>query len=280
MAPFILPVGSAATTVRVQPVVLFNVCDAYVRRNEGQERVIGTLLGVISDGVIDVRNCYAVPHDESSERVAVDITHHQLLAGLQAKVNPKEVVVGWYSTGDGVSGSDALIQDFYSRECQNPVHVTIDTTLQNQSLAIKAYISRALLLAEKQLATEFVQVDCEVKTADLGSLGVDLMEKEISEKVQHDADSLETCISQLSLCLEQASEYVDKVVEGKQKPDQAIGRSLAEAVSQVPFISKTDLEQLTNDSAQDVLLIMYLSNLVRTQLALADRLGTAALPLL
>ena len=51
------------------------------------------------------------------------------------------------------------------------MHVTIDTTLQNQSLAIKAYISRALLLAEKQLATEFVQVDCEVKTADLGSLG-------------------------------------------------------------------------------------------------------------
>ena len=70
------------------------------------------------------------------------------------------------------------------------------------------------------------------------------------------------------------------VQAGKQKPDQAIGRSIAEAVSQVPFISKQDLEQLTNDSAQDVLLIMYLSNLVRTQLALADRLGTAALPLL
>ncbi len=80
MAPFILPVGSAATTVRVQPVVLFNVCDAYVRRNEGQERVIGTLLGVISDGVIDVRNCYAVPHDESSERVCeLNILHNPRL---------------------------------------------------------------------------------------------------------------------------------------------------------------------------------------------------------
>lgn len=49
--------------------------------------------------------------------------------------------------------------------------MTIDTTLQNQSLAIKAYVSRALLLGEKQLATEFVQVDCEVKTKDLESLG-------------------------------------------------------------------------------------------------------------
>ena len=46
----------------------------------------------------------------------------------------------------------------------------------------------------------------------LGVVAVDLMEKEISEKVQHDADSLETCIGQLSFCLEQASEYVDQVV--------------------------------------------------------------------
>ncbi len=54
------------------------------------------------------------------------------------------------------------------------MHVTIDTTLQNQNLAIKAYVSRALLLAEKQLATEFVQVDCEVKAADLQNLGGEL----------------------------------------------------------------------------------------------------------
>ena len=76
MAPFILPVGNTAATVRVQPVVLFNVCDAYLRRNEGQERVIGTLLGVISEGVVDVRSCYAVPHDESSERVGWKRHHH------------------------------------------------------------------------------------------------------------------------------------------------------------------------------------------------------------
>jgi hypothetical protein len=29
--------------------------------------------------------------------------------------------LGRYSTGWGVSGSDALIQDFYALECQNPV---------------------------------------------------------------------------------------------------------------------------------------------------------------
>lgn len=71
MAPLNLPVGQTSITVRVQPVVLFSICDAYIRRNEGKERVIGTLLGSISDGVGDVRDCYAVPHNESMDQVSL-----------------------------------------------------------------------------------------------------------------------------------------------------------------------------------------------------------------
>ena len=71
MAPLNLPVGQTSITVRVQPVVLFSICDAYIRRNEGKERVIGTLLGSISDGVVDVRDCYAVPHNESMDQVSL-----------------------------------------------------------------------------------------------------------------------------------------------------------------------------------------------------------------
>ena len=70
MAPLNLPVGQTSISVRVQPVVLFSICDAYIRRNEGKERVIGTLLGSISDGVVDVRDCYAVPHNESMDQVS------------------------------------------------------------------------------------------------------------------------------------------------------------------------------------------------------------------
>ena len=66
-----LPVGVTENTVRVHPVVLFTICDAYIRRNENQERVIGTLLGTVADGVVDIENCYAVPHSESNEQVSL-----------------------------------------------------------------------------------------------------------------------------------------------------------------------------------------------------------------
>lgn len=67
---------------------------------------------------------------------------------------------------------------------------------------------------------------------------------------------------------------------GKVKGDPRIGRFLADTITAVPRVSPAELERLVADNAQDALLIMYLANLVRTQLALADRLGTAALPLL
>jgi hypothetical protein len=70
MAPITLPIGPTAVSVKVQPVVLLNICDSFIRRNEGQVRVIGALLGTVTDNVVDVKNCYAVPHNESAEQVS------------------------------------------------------------------------------------------------------------------------------------------------------------------------------------------------------------------
>lgn len=90
----LLPCGSNIS-VKVHPVVLFSICDAYIRRKEHQDRVIGTLLGVVVDGTIEVKNCYVVPHNESSEQVMVDVVHHKTMFELHQKVAPQEVIVGW-----------------------------------------------------------------------------------------------------------------------------------------------------------------------------------------
>ena len=67
--PLVLPVGATENSVRVSPVVLLTIADAYIRRGEGAGRVIGTLLGSVSDGVVDVKSCYAVPHSEANDQV-------------------------------------------------------------------------------------------------------------------------------------------------------------------------------------------------------------------
>ena len=70
MAPLNLSNSPAGVSVKLKPLVLFNICDAYIRRNETQQRVIGTLLGHIADGVVYIQNCYAVPHNESNDQVS------------------------------------------------------------------------------------------------------------------------------------------------------------------------------------------------------------------
>lgn len=62
--------SSQSLSGKVHPLVIFNICDCYVRRPDQAERVIGTLLGsVLPDGTVDIRNSYAVPHNESVDQV-------------------------------------------------------------------------------------------------------------------------------------------------------------------------------------------------------------------
>jgi len=53
-----------------------------------------------------------------------------------------------YSTGSDVTEHSVLIHEYYSRECKNPIHLTVDTSLKNAKMAMKAY-TRLLLMARK-----------------------------------------------------------------------------------------------------------------------------------
>lgn len=83
------------TSVHVHPVALFSILDHFLRRNDEQPRVIGTLLGTRTESEIEIRNCFAVPHNETAEQVQVDMEYHRTMFDLHQKVNPNEVIVGW-----------------------------------------------------------------------------------------------------------------------------------------------------------------------------------------
>jgi translation initiation factor 3 subunit F len=87
----------SVSSVVVHPVALFSILDHYLRRTDAQERVIGTLLGMRSDsGEVEVKSCFAVPHNETTEQVAIDTEYYQTMYELHHRVNSKEVIVGWY----------------------------------------------------------------------------------------------------------------------------------------------------------------------------------------
>ncbi|CAI7771678.1 unnamed protein product [Closterium sp. NIES-53] len=284
-----LHVGSAPVSATLHPSVLFSICDSFIRRNEDTQRVIGSLLGVVHpDGTVDIRNAYAVPHNEISDTVALDIEYHRTMAELSQRVNLKETIVGWYSTGSGVSPFDVLIHDFYTKEAGHPIHLTIDTTFQSLAAggasgqpggvtsAVRAYVSTPLFIGEKQLAAAFQEIEVDMRMADAEKIGFDNLRRTSVERLPADMEGLEATMGRLQGMVDGALGYATDVVEGKREADNEVGRALWDAVAAVPRISSEAFDRLFNNSVQDVLLVLYLANLTRAQLALADKLNTAA----
>ena len=73
-------------------------------------------------------------------QVCIDIEFAKTMYDLHKKVSPAELIVGWYSTGPDVNEHSVLIHEYYARETKSPVHLTIDTTLRNSEMGMKAYV--------------------------------------------------------------------------------------------------------------------------------------------
>ncbi|KAL1924581.1 uncharacterized protein VTP21DRAFT_4235 [Calcarisporiella thermophila] len=275
--------GRSSSSVRttVNPVVFFTILDHYLRRNDNQERVIGTLLGVRSEdgSEVEIRNCFPIPHKESPDQVEVDMEYHHTMYELHHKVNPKEVIVGWYATGADLNSYSALIQDFYNRQCAPfpAVHLTLDTELKKERVGVKAYVSAPVGVGSKPENCLFLPVPTDVKyfEAERAGLNILAMAKNTPDRTASllsDMDSLEQAVLQLQEMLERVSEYVSRVISNEVQGNDTVGRFLMDAVASVPRVDAEAFEKMFNSHLQDVLMVIYLANMTRTQLAIAQRL--------
>lgn len=72
--------------------------------------------------------------------------------------------------------------------------------------------------------------------------------------------------------LEQVVAYVEDVLSGKQQPDNAVGRSLLELINSVPHMAPEQFAQMFNSNVKDLLMVISLSQLMKTQLQLNEKL--------
>ncbi|KAJ8518886.1 hypothetical protein ONZ45_g4115 [Pleurotus djamor] len=270
----------APSQVTIHPVALFSILDHYLRRTDSQDRVIGTLLGTRTDSdVVEVKSSFAVLYTETSEQVGVDMEYHKTMYELHHKVNPKEVIVGWYSTGSTLNTYSALIQNLYSQETAPypAIHVALNTGVEPDSKpGVTAHISSPIGVFPKPENCVFTPVPVELKFHPHERSGLDLLTQTAASpslstpQPTTDFEVLEKAIESVSAMLDRVLTYVRAVIAGEIEGDVAVGKYLMDTLG----ASTEDLEKGGfNASLQDTLMFSYLANLVRSQAEVSSRLA-------
>uniref|UniRef100_A0A8D0UJ88 Eukaryotic translation initiation factor 3 subunit F n=3 Tax=Sus scrofa TaxID=9823 RepID=A0A8D0UJ88_PIG len=263
--------------VRLHPVILASIVDSYERRNEGAARVIGTLLGTVDKHSVEVTNCFSVPHNESEDEVAVDMEFAKNMYELHKKVSPNELILGWYATGHDITEHSVLIHEYYSREAPNPIHLTVDTSLQSGRMSIKAYVSTLMGVPGRTMGVMFTPLTVKYAYYDTERIGVDLIMKTCFSPnrvigLSSDLQQVGGASARIQDALSTVLQYAEDVLSGKVAADNTVGRFLMSLVNQVPKIVPEDFETMLNSNINDLLMVTYLANLTQSQIALNEKL--------
>ncbi|XP_060532201.1 eukaryotic translation initiation factor 3 subunit F-1 [Cylas formicarius] len=264
--------------VKVHPVVLFQIVDAYERRNADTHRVIGTLLGSSDKGIVEVTNCFCVPHKEYDDQVEAELSYAMDVYELNRRVNSNEAIVGWWATGHEVTNHSSVIHEYYSRECVNPVHLTVDTSLQGGRMGLKAYICVSLGVPNGKQGCMFTSIPVDVTCYDPEVFALQLCQKTITAgrpknvNPMVDLAQVAEAGAKMGSLLEQVLNYVEDVLAERQPANNEVGRSLLHLVNSVPHMTTEQFSEMFNSNVKDLLMVITLSQLIKTQLQLNEKL--------
>lgn len=235
----------------------------------------------------------------------------QMLA-LHLKANPREVLVGWYATASELNTFSALIQNFYSSPGDGTfphpaVHLTV-STVPGKDIETRAYISAPVgVTAERaQDSAAFIPVPYEVRYSEAEKGGLEAIAAARDSENQSaglftDIEALERSIEEVIGMIDRVSKYVESVIDEEAPASAALGQFLLNTLALAPKVEPAQIETnlyvalfplglfiavfyiltllRSNQHIQDILVVSYLANTIRTQMELSNRLATAQITL-
>lgn len=224
------------------------------------------------------------------------------MLALYKQVSPKDVVVGWYSTsGSNESASSqstgstpaqlayitSLMHEVYRGQMPansgiEPLHLNVDVSMKsgmkisgNINSVTRARDSRADLLAN------FQPVPIEMHAYEEEKIGVDALISGVPDDDTRldapatfltEAENIESAVGKILESMEALETYVDRCATGKEKqPNAELALQIHNLLSSMPTLDAATFNQTFATHIQDLLAIVYLANMTKNQLAIADK---------
>lgn len=279
--------------VTVHPLVLLSAADHYhrVARNS-QRRVVGVLLGTVLKGRVDATNSFAVPFEEDRKNPAVFYLDHNYLEnmlGMFRKINAKERVVGFYSTGPQIRPNDLRIHAIMKRflpagTSTPPVFVIIDVRPDRQSIPTTAYrVVEELDVKDNKVTTSssdsqvhktFAHVPSLIGAMEAEEVGVEHLLRDINDPTISTVASLIRAkmagLDSLTDKLVEMKDYLEAVLRGDMKINQDIVANMQTILNLLPNLNVEELVKAMLVKTNDLHMVIYLSSLIRSVMALHD----------
>merc|ERR1712216_806579 len=268
--------------VVVHPLVLLSVVDHFRRVEEDDsedKRVVGVLLGEYRKGRLDVTSSFAVPFEEDENDPSIWFLDHSYLekmSGMFRRINAKEKIVGWYSTGPKIRAADLDIHALFAEYCASPVFCIIDVRPDRVGIPVSAYLCENEIRDDGTQKEEktFVHVPSAIEAFEAEEIGVehllrDVKDNTVSTLATQVAEKI-TSLQGLEKRLVEIKKYMDLVVDGTLPVNHEIMGPLQDSFNLLPNLNLEDYVKAFAVKTNDMMLVVYLSSLIRSVVALHD----------
>lgn len=216
-------------------------------------------------------------------RKAVFYLDHNYLENMLTmfrKVNAKERVVGFYSTGPQIRPNDLRIYDIVTRFTKSsipPVFCIIDIRPDRQSIPTTAYqvteeVGSSATNDNRQ--RQFAHVPSLIGAMEAEEVGVEHLLRDINDPTVSTVASLIKAkiagLATLTEKLVECKDYLEACIRGEKTMNQEISANLQTILNLLPNLNTDDLVRAMLVKTNDMHMAIYLSALIRSVIALHD----------
>lgn len=274
----------SSTEVAIHPLVLLSVVDHYnrVAKDSKNKRVVGVLLGSKNGTKIDITNSFAVPFEEDFNNPMIWFLDHYFLETMFwmfKKVNTREDIVGFYSSGPKIKPNDLKISELFKQFCAfEPVFVIIDVRPGLSGIPTTAYEAvEEVETNGNEITRVFKHIQCLIEAEESEEVGVEHLLRDINDpstsilalRIQQKISGLSGLVSRLV----EIKNYLEKVVDGTLSVNNQISYNLQNVFNLLPNLNVDELVKAMIVKGNDIHLVIYISSLVRSVVALHDLLN-------
>ncbi|KAJ9528396.1 hypothetical protein QJQ45_020324 [Haematococcus lacustris] len=291
---------STPDKVVLHPLVLLSVVDHYNRvARDTRKRVLGVLLGDVHKGTVDVSNSFAVPFEEDDHDPTIwflDHSYLEVMYKMFKKVNAREKVVGWYSTGPKIREADLAINALLAKFADwEPVMVICEVQPKEIGLPLTAYFAVEEIREDgtEKAQKVFVSVPTEVGQTEAEEIGVEHLLRDVKDAtvttLSTDVTDKLLALKGLTSRLHEIRDYLQAVLDGRLPVNHDISEHLQHVFNLLPNMNAELLSRSLSGQwwqpgnrqraaavgpaqacvkSNDMMLTIYLAALIRSVLAL------------